>query len=258
MLMNFVALDFETANSIRSSICSIGLAIVENGKIIETEHILVKPMPNFYDGYNSSLHGISNKDTKNKKTFKQQWENLEPYFQNKSIVAHNASFDCSVLRYALDIGNLQYPDLEYYCTMLLSKAILNVPTHTLDYIAQYFKIKLKHHQAESDAKACALIALKLCEINKVDTLEQLSTNLGFYVGKIIGETKSYQKFSKSKPPPNPTCKRINKLSGMLFNKEKEALRQLYLNKKITEELYLKAFKKLREENPGHLQIIRYN
>ncbi len=244
--MNFIALDFETANSVRSSICSIGLAIVENGEIIETKHILVKPTPNHYDSYNSLLHGITNKDTKNEKTFKQKWQDLKPYFQNKIIVAHNASFDCSVLRCTLDNANLTYPDLDYYCTMLLSKANLNIPNHTLDYVAQYFKIKLKHHHAESDAKACALIALKLCEMNKVDSLEQLSTNLGFYVGKIIGETKSYQRFSKSKPAGIKKIKKAKKYSLKAYTKSNEALKQLYLNRSITKNQYLEMFIKSRD------------
>jgi DNA polymerase-3 subunit epsilon len=69
--MNFTAIDFETANSNRSSICSVGIAVVENGKLVNTEHILVKPIPNFYDPYNTFLHGIDQQQTKNKKSFKQ-------------------------------------------------------------------------------------------------------------------------------------------------------------------------------------------
>ena len=31
--MDFVAIDFETANSLRTSVCSIGIVQVKNGKI---------------------------------------------------------------------------------------------------------------------------------------------------------------------------------------------------------------------------------
>lgn len=194
--MNFIAIDFETANSTRSSICSLGLAIVENGKLLKTEHFLIKPTPNHYDGYNTFLHGIDDDDTKDKKTFKQQWKDLKPYFHNQVIVAHNASFDCSVLRFTLDYAKLAYPDLDYHCTYRLAQETLPLPSHKLNDVSNHFRIKLKHHDAESDARASALIALKLCEIYKVDSLKTLSTKFGFKIGKIISETNSYRPFSK--------------------------------------------------------------
>lgn len=194
--MNFIAIDFETANSSRSSICSVGIAIVENGKLLKTEHILVKPTPNFYDGYNTFLHGIDDRHTKNKKTFKQQWKELKPYFHNQTIIAHNASFDCSVLRFTLDNYKLAYPDLNYHCTYRLSQETLPIQSHKLNDVSKHLRIKLKHHDAESDARASALIALKLIEKYKVSSLEELSLSLGFKVGKIVSGTNSYRPFSK--------------------------------------------------------------
>jgi DNA polymerase-3 subunit epsilon len=194
--VNFIAIDFETANSNRSSICSIGLAIVENGKLRDTEHIYVKPTPNYYDIYNVMVHGINENDTKNKRTFRQEWKNLRNYFHNQTIIAHNASFDCSALRFALDKGKLAYPNLNYHCTWRLSKELLPLRSFTLSDVSRHFRIKLKHHNAESDAKASALIALKLCEKFKAASLEELSTNCGFKVGSIFGETRTYKPFSK--------------------------------------------------------------
>lgn len=194
--MNFIAIDFETANSTRSSICSIGLAIVENGKILNTEHIYIKPTPNYYDSFNTYLHGISDSDTKDQKTFKQQWKELKKYFNNQVIVAHNASFDCSVLRFTLDDAKLGYPDLDYHCTYRLAQETLPLLSHKLNDVSSHFKIKLKHHNAESDAKASALIALKLCDKYKASSLQELSTSLGFKVGKIVSKTKTYSAFSK--------------------------------------------------------------
>jgi len=194
--MNFIAIDFETANSNRSSICSVGIAIVENGKLLSTEHIFVKPTPNYYDSFNTRLHGISDKDTKNEKAFKQQWNDLKKYFHNKTIIAHNASFDCSVLRFTLDEAKLAYPDVDYHCTLMLAKETLRLASHTLAEVSNHFKIKLKHHNAESDAQAAALIALKLCDKFKASSLEQLSTSFGFKVGKISSQTKTYRPFSK--------------------------------------------------------------
>ena|SRR6478735_6260161 len=194
--MNFIAIDFETANSNRSSICSMGAAIVENGKLVGTEHIYIKPTPNYYDGFNTALHGVSDLHTRDKGTFGQQWSELKKFFHNQTIVAHNASFDCSVLRFTLEQSNLRYPDLDYHCTYRLAQASLPLYNHKLDSVSRHFNIQLKHHNAESDAIASALIALRLCDQFKVDSLEKLSTQLGFKIGKIVGETNSYKAFSK--------------------------------------------------------------
>lgn len=60
---NFVAIDFETANSFRSSICSIGLVVVLDKVIVEKFYSLVKPIPNEYNKYCINVHGITEKDT---------------------------------------------------------------------------------------------------------------------------------------------------------------------------------------------------
>lgn len=194
--MNFISIDFETANRHRSSICSLGVAIVENGRLIETAHFLIKPTPNYYDSFNTYLHGIDDSDTRNKGTFAQQWNDLKHYFHNRVIVAHNASFDCSVLRFTLDTYNLSYPDLDYHCTFRLSKKALHLTNHKLDTVSAYFNIHLDHHHAESDAKAAALIALRLCEKFNVNSLDKLSEIMGYKVGKIMSVTKGYRPFCK--------------------------------------------------------------
>ena len=171
--MNFVAIDFETANISRSSICSVGLAFVEKGRLIGSEHIYVKPVPNHYDPFNTALHGISDKHTCDQRTFKEQWKELKKHFHNQIVVAHNAAFDFSVLRFTLEHSQLSYPDLEYHCTYRLAQAVLPIPSHRLNDVSTHYKIKLEHHNAESDAKAAAMIAIKLCEQFKVSSLSQL-------------------------------------------------------------------------------------
>ena len=76
--INFVALDFETANSERASVCEIGLTFVENGKITDTRSWLVKPKGNLYDSFNIWIHGITPKDTKNKPEFSDLWNEIRP------------------------------------------------------------------------------------------------------------------------------------------------------------------------------------
>lgn len=61
----FVALDFETANQYRTSVCSIGLVFVENNNIVDTYYQLIKPSPNYYAPFCTQIHGISQHDTQN-------------------------------------------------------------------------------------------------------------------------------------------------------------------------------------------------
>ncbi len=194
--MNFVAIDFETANSNRSSICSLGVAIVVQGELIDSTEILIKPIPNYYDGFNTALHGIADRHTRDKETFAQQWDDLRVYFDGLQIVAHNASFDCSALRAVLDASELEYPEFDYHCTYQLAKQTLPIYSHKLDDVSRHYKIALQHHNAESDAKAAALIAIRLCEQFKADSLQELATKFGFKTGKIMRETRSYRPFSK--------------------------------------------------------------
>lgn len=193
--MNFVALDFETANSSRSSICAVGLAIVQDGTVIDSKHFYVKPYPNRYDPINISVHGITKSMTESQPSFDQLWKQIRPYFRNSVMLAHNAAFDFSVLRYALDAYELPYPDLTYHCSMCLSREVLDTSDHKLDTISRHFKIQLEHHNAESDAIAAAQIALRLAERMRVRSLEQLSEKLGFRVGRIHGKQRTYQPFS---------------------------------------------------------------
>ena len=46
---NFAAIDFETANYERSSVCSVGIVIVRNGEIVDRFYSLIQPEPNYYN-----------------------------------------------------------------------------------------------------------------------------------------------------------------------------------------------------------------
>lgn len=57
--MNFIAIDFETANEKRDSACSIGLTVVKNNQIIEQKYYLIKPNELRFAPINISIHGHS-------------------------------------------------------------------------------------------------------------------------------------------------------------------------------------------------------
>ena len=48
-MKDFAAIDFETANFERSSVCSVGVVIVRGGEIVDSFYSLIQPEPNYYN-----------------------------------------------------------------------------------------------------------------------------------------------------------------------------------------------------------------
>lgn len=44
-MKDFAAINFETANQQRTSVCSVGIVIVRDGKIADSYYSLIKPEP---------------------------------------------------------------------------------------------------------------------------------------------------------------------------------------------------------------------
>jgi len=161
--MNFTAIDFETATASRASACAVGIVTVENGKIIEEFHTLIKPPNNEYNWRNTQVHGITRNDTQNAQTFAAVYPEIKKRLQGKVIVAHNESFDRSVLKNTMVDHQLDYADLNisdrWECTMKLCKANDKYPSGKLNECCMVDNIELKHHEALSDARACAALYL---------------------------------------------------------------------------------------------------
>lgn len=180
--MQFTAIDFETANSARSSACAVGLSIVEDGKIVGRIHQLIRPEPLYFDPFNVSIHGISEADVADAPSFAEFWPSLLDRV-NGPLVAHNASFDMSVLRQVLDESGIPYPDADYFCTRVIAKLTWpEHPTYALDHLAQALNISFQHHDAAEDARACALIALHACKAHGIDSLYDLEEICGLRIG----------------------------------------------------------------------------
>jgi DNA polymerase III subunit epsilon len=185
-IMNFVAIDFETATSKRSSVCSIGLAIVQGGLIVDTAYWLVKPKELRFDPFNTYIHGITEKDVINEPEFCELWPKIKPHLENKTVIAHNASFDISVLKSILDEYEIPYPTINYSCSCIISKKHWpDLACHKLDFISEYLGIEFKHHNALEDAMACAKIIIQVCNDRKSASFESLIKNLGMTMGGLF-------------------------------------------------------------------------
>ncbi|MGA9290154.1 MAG: 3'-5' exonuclease [Anaerobacillus sp.] len=184
--MNFIALDFETANSSRGSVCSIGLVEYENGQLVREYYRLIKPKQNYFAGINISIHGITAEDVADEPEFDVLWkEEIRELVEGKFLVAHNAQFDMSVLRAVLDQYNLPYPMLAYNCTVNISKKTWTLPRYKLNVVSDYLGIELDHHHALDDARASALILLKAAEELRAVDVKDLVTKTGTTNGMLF-------------------------------------------------------------------------
>ncbi len=197
--MKFIALDFETANSERGSACEIGLVKVEDFKIIEKKSFLIKPKDNYFDFYNTEIHGIDEEMVKNEPEFNDIYKLLKSDFENYPLIAHYATFDMSVLRHTLDLYNIDYPKTIYSCTYQLAKqAFKGEFSYRLDSLCKSHGIELEHHRALSDANACAEIAIKIFKENNVEKFEDISKKFDLRLGQLFqGGYKGSAKTFKS-------------------------------------------------------------
>lgn len=162
-MKSFVALDFETANQHRSSVCSIGLVFVENSEIVDKYYELIKPVPNFYSYWNTQVHGLLAEDTQYAAEFPELWQDLSKRLKNMPLVAHNSVFDEGCLKAVLETYQLPLHQNPFFCTYRKSKALFpHLPNHRLPTVSKYLGFDLEnHHNALADAEACAHIAMRV-------------------------------------------------------------------------------------------------
>ena len=161
-MKDFAAIDFETANGRRSSVCSVGIVIVRDGQIIDRFYSLIRPRPNYYTEWTTAIHGLDHFDTDYEDNFPEVWSRIAERLEGLPLVAHNKPFDESCLKAVFMEYGLPYPGYEFHCTLAASRRSLKLPNHQLHTVASACGFDLdKHHHALADAEACAAIALKL-------------------------------------------------------------------------------------------------
>lgn len=196
--LSFVAIDLETATSDRSSICQIGITIVNEGQLTETKSWLVQPEGNRYDPMNIWIHGITPDDTRNSPLFPEVWKEVLPFLQNKIVVAHNTSFDMYALKNAFDKYDMEYPTFDYFCSLRIARyTIKGCYSYSLDVVLDHLGLKFgKHHKADDDSRGCALLFLKCLESESC-SLEELESRYNFHRGMFSpSKFKAQQKNEK--------------------------------------------------------------
>jgi DNA polymerase-3 subunit epsilon len=189
MALSFVACDFETANSNRASACSLGMTKVVNGVVSSKMYELFQPPEGFdyFDSRNIGIHGITQTQVAGKPRFGEIWPEFLDFLEGLPLVAHNASFDLSVLRASLSASDLPWPNLNYACTMVMSRNIFKIASHSLLYVAQSAGViwdEEKHHDALYDSEICAEILLSMARQTEKDSLFELLESLNLQSGEL--------------------------------------------------------------------------
>jgi DNA polymerase III subunit epsilon len=181
----WIALDFETATRERRSACSLGIAVIETGVITETRSWLIQPPGNAYEPMNTRVHGIDEDHTAQSPTFDEIYDELWPYLDSCQVIAHWADFDISVLRASIEHYRLTPPSTRYVCSCRMAqRAFPRLRDHRLPTVCLHCGIPLVHHDAASDALACAHVALRCRNQVGVATITEAVDRLGVRTGSL--------------------------------------------------------------------------
>lgn len=158
-MSSFVALDFETSDYSADSACAIGLVRVEKGVIVrEYSHLINPPRQRMRF---TEIHGITWADVENMPSFGELWPEISPFFERVDfIVAHNAPFDRGVLNACCETYGIAVPPLAFRCTVQVARKHFLIKPAKLSNVCHVLGIELNHHEALSDARACANILIK--------------------------------------------------------------------------------------------------
>jgi len=167
--MEFVALDFETANADISSICQIGLVHFKDGTLWEEWKTYVDP-EDFFDEINISIHGIDETTVKDAPNLRDISSRICSYLDNRIAVCHT-HFDRVALHKACEKYSLRMPT----CTWLDSARVTRrtwdqcaYKGYDLGNVCAILDYQFVQHDALEDAKAAAHVLLAAIEKTGID------------------------------------------------------------------------------------------
>lgn len=163
--LDFTAIDFETANRSRASVCAMSAVKVRGGRIVEERASLVTP-PEGHGGFeaqNTRVHGIDDHDVAAAPPWPLVYADLLDFIGDDVVVGHNVRFDISVVLAASSACDLPWPDMSTLCTLELARSALQLPSYSLPWVADHLGLgAFEHHDPLADAR---MTALTLCELS---------------------------------------------------------------------------------------------
>ena len=157
-MSTFAAIDFETANHDPASACAVGIVIATDGRIVHREHRLIRPPTR--DFAFTHIHGLTWSRVRRAEDFGAVWPGLSRRLGTvEFFAAHNAPFDRGVLAACCELYGVRTPKQRFVCTVQLARRQWRIYPTKLPDVCRHLEIPLRHHEADSDAEACASIVL---------------------------------------------------------------------------------------------------
>ncbi|WP_017543339.1 exonuclease domain-containing protein [Nocardiopsis prasina] len=187
MSHTWTAIDFETANQDRGSVCAVGLVRVSEGRVVDRFTTLIRPPEpvSFFSRHNTAVHGITAADVAHAPTWERVRDQVIEFARGGALVAHNAPFDMGALRQACAHTGLGLPAFDYACTLALSRRTWDLPDHRLPTVSAHVGHTItRHHRADADAEAAAHIMIAAMRRHGTGTLPELSRVSGLRLGRL--------------------------------------------------------------------------
>lgn len=184
--MKTIAIDFETANEQRGSACSVGLAWIEDNRVVRIEERLIRPKDMRFSSFNIAIHGIRPEHVEDAGQFPEVMDEFADEFRSAIMIAHNAAFDFSVWRSCLDLYRQSYPELSYLCSVKMAqKAWPHLGSHKLNVLAVHLGLTFAHHNAAEDAAICAEAAIAIAKSLRVPHIRDIPVAIGMRAGRLF-------------------------------------------------------------------------
>lgn len=213
--LEYVTIDFETANGNMTSACSVGLVGAKNGKIVFEKYYLINPQEDFLP-QNIQIHSITPEMVKYEPTFDQIYDEIFSLIDGQTIFAHAAIFDISVLKALIKKYNLTPPNIKIGCTLKVSQIAFKdvLTSFKLGNISDYLEVEHNKHNAISDASICFYLLERAKRMYQVYDVYDLFEELGLCFGVYNNNEyrNCYSRLSKKQPKEVKS----DKLKGVIY------------------------------------------
>lgn len=176
--MDFVALDVETANPDLASICQIGFAEYQNGRLVRSWGWLVNP-EDYFAGMNISIHGIDDRAVRNEPIWPQLHEQVCRSLQGRVIVSHTAFDRTSLQRVCnkYELPPIEGVWLDSATVVRRTWSQYSRSGYGLSQVASDLGISFRHHNAEEDARAAGEVLLRAIQHSGIALSEWLERSM---------------------------------------------------------------------------------
>ncbi|HWB53359.1 MAG TPA: exonuclease domain-containing protein [Tepidisphaeraceae bacterium] len=180
--MRFIALEFRRANQHDQSVCAVGTALFDNGKLIDSSRWSVKPPAGFDEFYArfTAAHGITASDVRNAPEFPEIAPDLFGRLESADfVVVHEMELVLGVLLGLIEYFKLPCPEFRYICTLDVAFRLRSdLPTHSLTAMAEHLGHPVDRFHPPGEAIAVGRVLLSLFSLANPRAVRQLTNFAG--------------------------------------------------------------------------------